>query len=525
VTNVSSSTQYICSVTVAEQNFTETSSLSGQFPVALPSTSGQNSFTINLKFFPTSTSLIYGALSVGYQSSMPNCVSSVNNYVYATMQGKGATNTSTALLLGVPNVLPTATDALAATSFSYSAQLTAFLNGTQDQGVTWSITSQNTPHFTVPLTIGGSTGTLTGTTPGNVSCGFPPYCIFNDTVAVKAVDNATQKQATGTFVVPVYAVDTGQIGYIKECNHISWNVPNSSAPIIPLTDLGTVKYLGQSGGLYDNGNTDMTYQAIGHGFAVNNIDKSNAYIFVALGFSNPNLEFDKFATIATPTLTPGTNLSLVDAAEGSESACCMSGRCSNGCLNYWSKPGGYVDNKLQQNEDEVATVWLKVTNISDTSAFPLDATNLQCDIETIITGVVPAVPSICPNTFTPAFPGLKTFFHNLQLVYVTSRSYAGYAGDSLNPEPYSYETGFGDKFAVHDFVSTVETTMQPPWVGWGPYLWTNGLLPRSDGLTWTCQDVKPGDGRHPDDPTGKLKAAVMLLNFFKNDPTAMPWFK
>jgi hypothetical protein len=62
-----------------------------------------------------------------------------------------------------------------------------------------------------------------------------------------------------------------------------------------------------------------------------------------------------------------------------------------------------------------------------------------------------------------------------------------------------------------------------PWIAWGPYYWANGLTPRSDGLTWSCQELKV-DGLHPEDPLGRQPVATYLLNFMKTDTTATPWF-
>jgi len=62
-----------------------------------------------------------------------------------------------------------------------------------------------------------------------------------------------------------------------------------------------------------------------------------------------------------------------------------------------------------------------------------------------------------------------------------------------------------------------------PWLGWGPYLWTNGEKGRSDGLTWTCADVRPSDGTHPS-ASGQAKVASLLWRFFTTDPTTRSWF-
>ena len=62
-----------------------------------------------------------------------------------------------------------------------------------------------------------------------------------------------------------------------------------------------------------------------------------------------------------------------------------------------------------------------------------------------------------------------------------------------------------------------------PWLGYGPYTWANGLIARSDGLTYSCQDAR-SDGRHPSAKYGAPKVAAQFLNFFKTTDTAMPWF-
>jgi lysophospholipase L1-like esterase len=52
-----------------------------------------------------------------------------------------------------------------------------------------------------------------------------------------------------------------------------------------------------------------------------------------------------------------------------------------------------------------------------------------------------------------------------------------------------------------------------PWIAWGPYLWADGVEPRSDGLVWLCEDVNPNDGIHPSQ-SGETKVADMLVEFF-----------
>jgi len=115
---------------------------------------------------------------------------------------------------------------------------------------------------------------------------------------------------------------------------------------------------------------------------------------------------------------------------------------------------------------------------------------------------------------------IRQRFPNLQLLYLSSRIYAGYASTPLNPEPAAYDGGFAVKWLIEERMAG---KIGGPWLGWGPYLWTDGLKGRSDGLIWTCEDVAP-DGTHPSIPTGANKVGQLLLDFFSTDALAKDWF-
>ena len=61
-----------------------------------------------------------------------------------------------------------------------------------------------------------------------------------------------------------------------------------------------------------------------------------------------------------------------------------------------------------------------------------------------------------------------------------------------------------------------------PWLAWGPYLWANGTMPRSDGLTWQIDDFEL-DGERLS-AKGAQKGAQLLLQFLLGEPTAS-WFR
>jgi len=64
--------------------------------------------------------------------------------------------------------------------------------------------------------------------------------------------------------------------------------------------------------------------------------------------------------------------------------------------------------------------------------------------------------------------------------------------------------------------------VEVPWLAWGPYLWADGLTPRSDGLTWACADFVT-DGTHPA-TSARNRVADFLIAFFHSDETAKLWY-
>ena len=123
-------------------------------------------------------------------------------------------------------------------------------------------------------------------------------------------------------------------------------------------------------------------------------------------------------------------------------------------------------------------------------------------------------------------------FPNLRVAYLSSRSYAGYATASLNPEPYAYESAFAVRWVIQKQIQgdprlnfdSAKGTVKSPAVVWGPYLWTDGVKPRQlDHLVWLEDDVDPADRPHPSD-SGKAKVANLLLDFLHNNPLASCWY-
>jgi hypothetical protein len=153
------------------------------------------------------------------------------------------------------------------------------------------------------------------------------------------------------------------------------------------------------------------------------------------------------------------------------------------------------------------------------------------------TGTFPTDMASQESDLIAVLQNLHSFFPNLTLAYVNGMQYGGYSnppkltGVPTYPEPYSYESGFAVQTIIADQINgnpnlnfnPANGPVMAPWLSWGPYDWANGLLARSDGLTWTCQDYA-ADGLHPSVPSGRNNYANLLITFFKTDDTTVPWF-
>jgi hypothetical protein len=281
---------------------------------------------------------------------------------------------------------------------------------------------------------------------------------------------------------------------------------------VPLTDMGARTYQGQPGGLYPGGSNGMPgshlaaglarAQAIGPLDAQGRPASSGRYAFVSIGMSNTTQEFSAFKQLSDADVTRAGRLVVVDLAQGGLTAA------------DWSSPAcpcwDAASNRLMQagvTAAQVAVGWIKLADRQPTEGWPAHAQRLRDNIVLVLRQL----------------PGR---FPNLQIAYLTSRIYAGYATTTLNPEPYAYQSGFSVRWTIEEQLSGGLAFDGPlpaaPWLAWGPYLWADGTTPRADGLTWSCSDLQ-SDGTHPS-TTGRQKVANALLDFVRTDPTAREWY-
>src|SRR5438105_13048160 len=275
---------------------------------------------------------------------------------------------------------------------------------------------------------------------------------------------------------------------------------NASTSFTPLIDLHVGTYQGYRGGLYPAAHDAPTAKYLKQGLAAAKLVKpvDGKIVLLSIGMSNTTQEWQAFMQLLHSAVDRlySPAVTVVDGAQGGQDAEIV----KDPSAQFWAN----VEQRLAQagaTDAQVQAVWLKEAIARPTEQFPADAQRLRGDLEAIL--------QILARTYP-----------NLHLVYLSSRTYGGYASTTLNPEPYAYQSGFAVKWTVGDRIDGHLKVR--PWVGWGPYLWTNGTAGRSDGLVWNCTDTAT-DGTHPS-ATGRQKVAQLLLKFFSSDATAKSWF-
>ncbi len=296
---------------------------------------------------------------------------------------------------------------------------------------------------------------------------------------------------------------------------------------IPIDDLGPSNYQGFTGGLYPGGanNPPPAHAAAALAIATDQIKPLDAsgnldlvhgkIVMISVGMSNTTREFasagpQTFKKLADADPSKNPQLVIVDGAQSGEDA--------TDWVDTSAPPWTTVNQRLSGagvTPAQVQVAWLKqaLAGPVNYGAFPLHAQMLQSDLEIILRN-------------------LKTKYPNIKITYLSPRSRA-YTNvpNAQSPEPFAYETGFADKWTIEDQINGVgNLNFDPangpvvaPLILWGPYIWADGLIARSDGFTWLCSDLD-SDFVHPNATGGVPKVATHLLAFFKTDPTATPWF-
>lgn len=290
----------------------------------------------------------------------------------------------------------------------------------------------------------------------------------------------------------------------------------------PLTELGKEKYQGFEGGLYPGGQNERpaAHEAAGLSLAkkVQPLDAQGQpaaegkIALLTVGMSNTAQASEAFKQLADADKEKNPRLVIVNGAQGGMSANRMFDPEDQGSgTRYWQT----VDERLRAarvTREQVQVVWIKQADPGPSQGFPGYARTLQGELAKIV--------QVLPRRFP-----------NVKLVYLSSRTYGGYAKNRLNPEPYAYESGFSVKWLIEQQLKGEPVlnfdpgkgAVKAPWLSWGPYLWANGSTPRADGFSYAESDFAANDGTH-ESASGQQKVGRLMVQFFKTDSTTKPWF-
>jgi hypothetical protein len=290
----------------------------------------------------------------------------------------------------------------------------------------------------------------------------------------------------------------------------------------PLTEMGMAKYQDVPGGLYPNGKNERPQAHETAGLALakqvqplaknGQPSKNGKIVLLSVGMSNTSQASQGFEKALAGFNAKNPQVQFVNGAVGGMTAWAIQDpEDGKSGTKYWTE----VDNRLQMagvSRAQVQVIWIKEADAGPSQGFPGYAKKLEGELANIV------------QTLPARFP-------NLKLVYLSSRTYGGYATTKLNPEPYAYESGFAVKWLIEKQISgdpalnydPKKGAVKAPWLSWGPYLWANGSTKRADGFSYEQGDFTPSDGTHLT-ASGVEKVGNLMLQFFKNDSTTRPWF-
>lgn len=294
-----------------------------------------------------------------------------------------------------------------------------------------------------------------------------------------------------------------------------------SSKLVPIDELGDAEYKdGFKGGFYPGGNKrPAAHEAAGValGESIQPLDtagkpaEGGKIVMLSVGMSNTSQASGGFQKALRSAEGVNPKFLFVNGAVGGQTAAIVQSTETPQGAKYWA----VVDDRLKMagsSREQVQIVWIKQADAGPSQGFPAYAKKLEEELAKI----VQILPKRFPNT---------------KIVYLSSRTYGGFATTGLNPEPYAYESGFSVKWLIERQLKgeaglnfdAKKGEVTAPWLSWGPYLWANGTKKRAaDGFFYEQSDFGD-DGTHHS-AAGSEKIGQLMVRFFQSDTTSRPWF-
>jgi hypothetical protein len=296
----------------------------------------------------------------------------------------------------------------------------------------------------------------------------------------------------------------------------SFNTTNAVVQAsVPLNDLGTGTYQGETGGLYPNGSNQPSGQYATDLMTVctnivpidtfGNPSSVGKILFASIGGSTGghNMKMLRSKTIGNPATNP--DLKLISFNNGTGEASLNS--IMNPKSDYWD----HITQVLAGTKSsyrQVQILYLETDDSSKNISWPFRPTLIKDHLDS------------CLRVF-------KKKFKNIKLVYVLGRTRTFGAKAMWNREPSPYYFGWGCKWAIEDQMNGTPGTKYKgvhavaPMITWGFYQWADSLPRKTDNFYWRYSET--ADGLHANFE-GQDTLSSRFQNFLLTDPYAKNWY-
>ena len=306
---------------------------------------------------------------------------------------------------------------------------------------------------------------------------------------------------------------------------------------IPLTDLGSKTYFRYPGGLYPGGlnqppgRHDSAARARRNAIRPLDVngdeDPFGKYVLISIGMANTSQEWCSASSAPPCAAWSFMGRAANDPTVNHTALVIVNGAADSQEAAMWTSPTSPTYDRIRTarlnplglSENQVQIAWVKIATARPVASLPSDTADAH----------------LFMTTMGQVLRTLKIRYPNLQLAFLSSRAYGGYATIELSPEPFAYEEGLSVKWTIESQINEGRGIAFDPRAGtldyakraaplalWGPYLWADGVTARSDGVSWLRTDFED-DGTQPSQ-AGESKVANILLEFFKNSPHTRCWF-
>ena len=257
---------------------------------------------------------------------------------------------------------------------------------------------------------------------------------------------------------------------------------------VPLPELGNDTYLGKQGGLYPNGQNTPPTQYVTNEIepAFDTLENDSHIVVLCLGMSNLTHTCDALINKMDIDTAVNPSIKMINAGQPGRAQQAWDGDIS-------ATDGVWVNANKRLTQEGETPASVDVVIYFNAWAIPTE-NDFSVYQQTM------------HNSLTITMANIASLYQNTQLIYVTSREYAGHATVDLNPDPWAYWDGFAFKQLVED---RINGTQSGP-----PLLWTAYQYDQS----WPASYYN-ADGTHLSE-AGLNVASQSWLDFFKTES----WF-